>query len=371
MNQKGGVSFRGTPFFYTFTPLNEISSTFLDNMRAIQITAPKEIKIVKVETPYPGPSEVLVKIKYVGFCGSDLSSFLGKNPMVKYPVIPGHEVAGRIQKVGGSVPDSIVTGQDVTVIPYTSCGECASCRRGRSNACQFNQTLGVQRNGAMSEYLVVPWTKILSAKGLSMKELAVIEPLTVGFHAVSRGRVEKTDLVAVLGCGIIGIGAILGAKQRGSRVIAIDVDDSKLEMAKKLGADFAVNSLTENLNSKLEELTDGQGPDVIIEAAGQTATYLAAINNVAFTGRVVCIGYAKDEIAFATKLFVQKEIDILGSRNADNHDFEDVIKLLSSGSINIEDLLSEITVPEKAMKAVKNWASKPGSVFKILVDFDR
>ena len=132
-------------------------------MRSIQITRPGEINIKEISIPDIGKEDVLIEIKFVGFCGSDLSSYLGRNPMVKYPVIPGHEVAGTIAKKGHSVPDYLSIGQAVTVIPYTSCGNCPSCRRGRPNACQFNQTLGVQRNGAMSKYIAIPWQKVLAA----------------------------------------------------------------------------------------------------------------------------------------------------------------------------------------------------------------
>ncbi len=338
-------------------------------MKSIQISKPGEMIITGSAIPTPSEGEVLIKIKYVGFCGSDLSSYLGRNPMVNYPVIPGHEVAGTIEKTGSDIPKDLTIGQQVTVVPYTSCGSCPACRRGRNNACQFNQTLGVQRNGAMSEYICVPWQKVLTAEGLSMKELALTEPLTVGFHAASRGRVTKHDTVAVLGCGMIGLGAIISAVETGVRVIAIDVDDSKLDLAKKLGAAATINSRTQNLEEKVSELTDNDGPDVIIEAAGQASTYLAAIGLLAFTGRVVCIGYAKDDIAFATKLFVQKEMDIMGSRNATSEDFNNVISYLSKGKLPVDDLVSMVVNPENAHGAMKQWMADSGKIFKILVDF--
>jgi len=154
------------------------------------------------------------------------------------------------------------------------------------------------------------------------------------------------------------------------KVKEVDVDESKLKLAEKLGAVFTVNSLKENLPIKLKEFTNDEGPDVIIEAAGQTSTYLAAIESVAFTGRVACIGYAKEDVAFATKLFVQKEIDIIGSRNADSEDFKEVIDYLSRGKLPVEELLSMIIKPEASFDAMKTWAANPGTVFKILVDFE-
>ena len=205
-------------------------------MKAIQITAPSEMKVVDIEKPVLEPGGVLVKIKYVGLCGSDLNTFLGRNPMVKLPVIPGHEVGAVIEAVGKDVPDSLKPGMSVTVNPYTNCGKCASCRNGRVNACEHNETLGVQRNGAMCEYIALPWSKIIPAHRIPPRDCALIEPMSVGFHAVSRAQVTDIDIVMVIGCGMIGMGAIVRSALRGATVIAVDLDDEKLELAKRIGA---------------------------------------------------------------------------------------------------------------------------------------
>lgn len=338
-------------------------------MKAIQITAPSEMKVVDIEKPVVKSGEVLVKIKYVGFCGSDLNTFLGRNPMVKLPVIPGHEVGAVIEETGENVPDSLKPGMNVTINPYTNCGKCASCRNGRVNACEHNETLGVQRNGAMCEYLVLPWNKIIPANNISPRDCALIEPMSVGFHAVSRAQVSDIDIVMVIGCGMIGIGAIVRASLRGSTVIAIDLDDEKLELAKRVGAHFTINSMTENVHQRLMEITEGYGPDVVIEAVGSPSTYIMAVNEVSFTGRVVCIGYAKAEVSFQTKYFVQKELDIRGSRNALPADFRAVIRYMEQGTCPKDELISKVTTPESALQTMQEWAAAPGKVFRILVEF--
>ena len=172
-------------------------------MKAIQISAERQMAVVNIEKPQLMPDEVLLELKYVGFCGSDLSTYLGKNPMVKMPVIPGHEVGATIVEVGENVPEGLKPGMTVTVNPYTNCGKCASCRNNRVNACQHNETLGVQRNGAMREYISLPWEKIIPAGLLDTRTCALIEPMSVGFHAVSRAQVTDIDVVMVIGCGII------------------------------------------------------------------------------------------------------------------------------------------------------------------------
>lgn len=338
-------------------------------MKAFYITEPGKTEIRDIPAPEPANNEVLLKVKIVGFCGSDLNTFRGKNPLVSLPRIPGHEVSAEIVSKGKDVPALYKTGMNVTVSPYTSCGNCASCRHGRPNACRFNQTMGIQRDGALTEYINVPWEKLYYSEKLSLKELAIVEPLTVGFHAAARGEVKKDDTVAVLGCGAIGLGAIAGSAWKGAKVIAVDIDDSKLDTAKQAGASATINSSTENLHEALTEISSG-GPDVIIEAIGLPATFKAAVDEVSFSGRIVYIGYAKEPVAYETKLFIQKELDIRGSRNALG-DFTEVMSMLESGSFPVKSMISDITDLKSAEKVLKNWDKDPASVCKILVQLDR
>lgn len=337
-------------------------------MKAVKITAEREMAVVDVEMKKPQPNEVLLRLEYVGFCGSDLSTYLGKNPMVKMPVIPGHEVGAVVVEVGEDVPEGLRPGMVVTVNPYTNCGKCASCRNGRVNACRYNETLGVQRDGAMREYIALPWEKIIPAGLLDTRTCALIEPMSVGFHAVSRAQVTDIDVVLVIGCGMVGMGAVVRAAQRGATVVAADIDDQKLALAKRMGASYTVNTLTENVHERLTEITMGFGPDVVIEAVGSTVTYQMAVDEVAFTGRVICIGYAKTEVSFQTKFFVQKELDIRGSRNAQPSDFRAVIHYLERGTCPVDELISRVVKPEEAPDAMSAWAEAPGKVFRILVD---
>ncbi|WP_036876946.1 zinc-binding alcohol dehydrogenase family protein [Xylanibacter oryzae] len=338
-------------------------------MKAVQIVNPHEMRVVDIDKPVLGVGEVMVKIEYVGFCGSDLNTFLGRNPMVNLPIIPGHEVGAVIEKIGEGVPEGFTKGMNVTLNPYTNCGKCASCRNGRVNACEHNETLGVQRNGVMCQYAVLPWQKIIPAEGISSRTCALIEPMSVGFHAVSRAQVIDNEFVMVVGCGMVGLGAVIRASQRGASVIAVDIDDEKLALAKRIGAAYTVNSMTENVHERIQQITSGFGVDVVIEAVGSPATYVMAVEEVSFTGRVTYIGYSKTEVSFQTKLFVQKELDIRGSRNALPADFRAVIKYLKAGNCPVDELISNETGPDGAFDAMKEWASNPGKVFRILVKF--
>ena len=338
-------------------------------MKAIQISGERQMEIVNVPEQELKAGEVLLRLEYVGFCGSDLSTYLGKNPMVKMPVIPGHEVGAVIEKVGAEVPEGLKPGMVVTCNPYTNCGKCASCRNQRVNACQHNETLGVQRNGAMREYIALPWEKVIPAGLLSPRTCALIEPMSVGFHAVNRAQVTDIDVVVVIGCGMVGMGAIVRSALRGATVVAADIDDEKLALAKEMGASYTINTKTEDVHARLLEITSSFGPDVIIEAVGSTPTYQMAVNEVAFTGRVVCIGYAKTDVSFQTKFFVQKELDIRGSRNAQPQDFRAVIHYLERGTCPVDRLISAEVTPEEAPEAMRRWVENPGKVFRILVHF--
>jgi threonine dehydrogenase-like Zn-dependent dehydrogenase len=289
--------------------------------------------------------------------------------MVTYPRIPGHEIAATVEETCGQAAERVKVGDNVTLCPYTSCGKCPSCRRNRPNACRTNQTLGVQRDGALTEYITAPWRKLYASGKLALKELALVEPLTVGFHAADRGQATARDTVAVLGCGAIGLGAVAGAAFAGARVIAVDIDDAKLAIARAAGAAETVNSAKVALAEALADLTGGDGPDVVIEAIGLPATFQAAVEMVAFTGRVVYVGYAKAPVEYQTRLFVQKELDIRGSRNALD-DFPRVIQMLEAGKFPTDQVITRIAPLEQTAQALADWDANPPAVTKILIDLD-
>ena len=338
-------------------------------MKAFYITEPGSSELRDLPEPSPQPGEVLLKTKIIGLCGTDLSTFRGKNPLVAYPIIPGHEIAATVVAVGDGVPNELQPGLEVTAYPNTNCGRCASCLRGRTNACKFNETFGVQRDGAMKNFFTIPWQKVVRSAGLSLRELSVVEPLAVGFHAAARGRVEASDAVAVIGAGMVGLGAIASAAARGARAISIDLDERKLALARQAGAEHSIQSNAQDVHAELLRLTDGRGPDVVIEAVGIPDTYLLAVNEVAHTGRVVYIGWAKEPIRFDTKLFVHKELDILGSRNYLD-EFPGVISMLQQGRFPVEATISKTVPLSDAGEALAAWSRSPESITKILVEMD-
>jgi len=336
-------------------------------MKAVLLQGPGQATMADVAEPAAQhQDDILLNVRRIGLCGSDLNSYRGRNPLVTYPRIPGHEIAATVAELNPRYPEW-QPGMAVTISPYTNCGHCASCLRGRPNACEFNQTLGVQRDGALTERIAVPVGRLYRAD-LSLRELCLVEPLTVGFHAAARGRVAAEDNVAVFGCGGVGLGAVAGAAFRGATVIGVDVDEQKLETARGAGAAYTINSSSSDLHTQLSELTGGRGPDVIIEAIGLPQTFRAAVEEVAFTGRVVYIGYAKEHVAYETRLFVQKELDIRGSRNAQPEDFDSVIRMLEAKRFPVDQAITHTVSMEDVPEILAAWDREPACFGKIMID---
>ncbi len=336
-------------------------------MKSVVIDEPGKVRLNEIAEPRVKSDEVLLEIQYIGLCGSDLSTYRGLSPLVTFPKIPGHEISGVIVQKGANVPGTFNIADKVTVNPYTSCGACPACRSGRVNTCEFNETLGVQRDGALSQYLATPYNKILKSNTLTAQEFSLVEPLSVGYHAANRGQVKEIDTVLVIGCGMIGIGAIVASIKKGATVIAMDLEDKKLELVKSFGVKHTINANETGILKRLKEITNGEGVSVCIEAVGAESTYILAIDAVSFAGRVVYIGYAKKEIHFNTSLFVKKELTIYGSRNA-LFEFRPVIQMLEEKKMPFDKLISKIYPIDETPLALEQWNNNPGDFIKILIE---
>jgi len=336
-------------------------------MKKILISKPGEICITECEMPVPKDGEVLLKIKYCGICGSDVATYTGNQPFASYPRTPGHEFSAEIVKICGDAPH-LKEGMIVTANPYFNCGSCYPCTKGNINCCEDNQTMGVQREGSFAEYITMPIERVVDGRGLSAKLLAMIEPFSIGYHAINRAEIKKGDKVLVLGAGPIGIFAALSAKIKGAEVYVTDILDKRLEMAKMLGADGVINCKTEDLTKRVMELTDGNGMDVCVEAAGTPETFMMAIDEASFAGKMVLVGNTKRETTFNHSALVKKELNIYGSRNS-LHDFEPLVDIVLNNKVNIEPLITNIYDLENAAEAFDALKNNDGSMAKVLVKF--
>lgn len=337
-------------------------------VKALRIESENVTRFAEIDEAPLLAGQVRVRVRHVGLCGSDLNTFKGLNPLVQLPRIPGHEIGGEIMETGEGVSAAYVKGKRVIVLPYTNCGECSSCRKGRLNACRYNKTLGVQQNGGLADQIVLPAEKLILNETLAPRHLALVEPLSVGFHAVERGRVQAGDTVAVLGCGMIGMGVLIGALARGAKVIAIDPSAEKRELALQFGATHALPG-GEDVVAKVQELTNDDGVDVAFEAVGLPITFTQAVDLAGFAGRVVYVGYSKAPVTYQTQFFNLKELDIMGSRNATLTDFEAVIEHLEKLGADADKLISKIFPFDEAEAALPYWDGDR-NVLKIIIERD-
>lgn len=335
-------------------------------MKVVYIEKPGKIELVEKEKPIAKKGEALLKIKYCGICGADVATFTGNQPFTTYPRIPGHEFSAEIVEIEKN-DLGLKVGDIVTANPYFNCGSCYSCNRKIVNACTSNETMGVQRNGSFSEYITMPIERIYSGKGLSAKTLALIEPFSIGYHASKRGNIKSGHKVLVIGAGAIGIFAAISAKLKGATVYISDVFEKRLENALKFGIDGIIDVSRENLEEKVKEITNGNGFDICIEAVGQSSTFLDCINCAAFGADIILIGNGKKETTFNHSILLKKELNIYGSRNALKEDFLELIDLISSGKINVDEIVSDIFDKEDAIKAFDCLVHNDGSKFKVLV----
>lgn len=337
-------------------------------MKAVQITKPGEIKLIDEAMPKPGAGEALLQVLYCGICGADVASYTGNQPFTTYPRIPGHEFSARIVEIPQN-DRGLKAGDVVTCNPYFNCGKCYACKRGIVNACHDNQTMGVQRDGSFREYITMPVERIIDGKGLSAKELALIEPFSISCHALSRAEVKKGDNLLIMGAGPIGLFALMKAKAMGARVLIADMLPSRLALAAEYGADRTVNVREEELHAVCTEFTSENGFDVCVEACGAPETFLNCIDEAAHGANIILIGNGKRETTFVHSIILKKELNIFGSRNAFTKDFEELIDLVSAGKADVLKMISGIYEKENAAEAFEALAHNDGSLAKLLIKF--
>lgn len=335
-------------------------------MKAIEITAPGKIRIIEKAMPQPQDGEALLQVLFGGICGADVASYTGNQPFTTYPRIPGHELSARIV----SIPENdrgLKAGDVVTCNPYFNCGACYACRRGLVNACHDNQTMGVQRDGGFQEYITMPVERIIDGKGLSAKELALIEPFSISCHALSRAAVKAGDNLLIMGAGPIGLFALLRAKALGARVLIADMLESRLALAEDFGADETVNVKDRDLHAACAAFTGDCGFDVCVEACGAPETFLSCISEAAHGANVILIGNGKRETTFVHSVLLKKELNVFGSRNAFTRDFETLIDLVKAGKADVLKMVSGVYPMADAAAAFEALAHNDGSLCKLLI----
>lgn len=339
-------------------------------MRAIVLPKPWEAVTTERDIPVAGPGEALLKMVCGGICGSDLASYRGQSAYASYPRTIGHEFAAEVVEVGKN-EYGIQKGMLVTGNPYFNCGTCYSCRRGFVNCCVHNETMGVQREGAFSDYFTMPVERLYNGQGIPAEELALIEPFCISYHGVSRASIQPGERVLIFGAGAIGILAGVAAKNFGAKVYITDIAPEKVSKAvEQFGLDGGfVNDSAETLKKYVDKITAGDGFDVTIEAVGAPSTFLGAVSASASRGRMVVIGVAKKPAEFNFLEVQRKELNMYGSRAATADDFRATMKLVKDGFVDLRNLISRRYSANDAGIAFQDLDTHYGEIVKAIFQF--
>lgn len=337
-------------------------------MKAILLEKPLHFVPLELpEPPDPGPGEALVRVHRVGICGTDLSGYLGKMPFFQYPRIPGHELGLEVLEVGAGVTN-VGPGDRCAVEPYMNCGDCHACRKGASNCCANLKVIGVMIDGGLRERFVLRADKLHSSKSLTMDQLALVETLAIGCHAVNRGAPVAGENCLVIGAGPIGLATLQFVLLSGARSIVLDMNEQRLEFCKQvMGVDETV-LLSPNVESDLRRVTDGNLPDVVIDATGSNVSMSNAFGFVAPTGRLVYVGITTGEVAFKHPTFHRPEGTLLCSRNALPHDFTRIIRLIEEGAIDTRPWITHRTPIDGLIDAFASYTRPETGVIKAVVE---
>ncbi|MBL0730447.1 zinc-binding alcohol dehydrogenase family protein [Piscinibacter sp. HJYY11] len=305
-------------------------------MLTVICQTPRELRAEERPCPTPGPDEVLLRVKRVGVCGTDLHIFTGHQPYLAYPRVMGHELSGVVEWAPRA--SGLRAGDPVFVMPYLSCGRCIACRQGKTNCCVDIQVLGVHRDGAFTEYLCVPAGFVHKADGVSLDQAAMVEFLSIGAHAVRRGMVRAGQRVLVVGAGPIGMAAAIFSGQQGAAVTALDTRRDRLEFCERHLQVSATVQIGEDDEARLSALTDGEFFDVVFDATGNARAMERGFKFVAHGGSYVMVSVVRDAITFSDPEFHKRETTLLGSRNATMEDFETVLSAMRAGRVPTDAL---------------------------------
>ncbi|HZG85950.1 zinc-binding alcohol dehydrogenase family protein [Paenibacillus sp.] len=336
-------------------------------MKAISCLEPGRLAMIDAPEPAASEDDVVVDVKRIGICGTDLHAYRGNQPFFAYPRILGHELSGIVRSAGARV-EGLRPGDQVAVMPYLHCGECIACRRGKTNCCTRMQVLGVHVDGGMRERIAVSASHLIRTNGLTLDQSAVLEPLGIGAHAVRRSGLQAGDTVLVVGAGPIGLGVMAMAKRRGAAVIAMDINEERLSFCRSWArADACVNALREPEQALLE-LTNGEMPTVVFDATGSARSMEGAFRYPAHGGTLVFVGLVKSSIAFDDPEFHKRELTLMGSRNATKEDFDAVTEAIAAGDIDVSSFITHRASFDDMIPQFETWLKPESKTIKAMVE---
>jgi 2-desacetyl-2-hydroxyethyl bacteriochlorophyllide A dehydrogenase len=333
-------------------------------MKSVCLKKPGEISLVDIPVPTRGKGQILVKVRSAGICGSDIGAYKGVNPLVTYPRIIGHEIAGEVLEVPEDETD-LMPGDRVVLEPYVYCGTCYPCSIGHTNCCENLTVRGVHIDGGMAEYVTHPRHLVHKAPSIIPWELLPLaEPLVISMHAVTQPKTLAGEHVAITGAGQIGLLAAQYALTLGAIPIVIDPVEERLTLTRRVGVVHTVNPVTCDSVAAVKEITRGRMAEVVIEASGDARAIRNSLDYVAYAGRVVLVGWPKNEIPLPTALITKKELSVFGSRNSVGM-FPESLRLISEGKVDVSVLLTRTVSMEEAPATVVDIAEHPDRYLKV------
>ncbi|BAM03791.1 zinc-binding alcohol dehydrogenase family protein [Phycisphaera mikurensis] len=330
-------------------------------MLTVSLAEPGRFEALEAPDPAPGPGEALVRVHRLGVCGTDLHAFTGRQPFFSYPRILGHELGVEVVEAGEGV--DLPTGCRCCVAPVMACGRCIACRRGRTNACENIAVLGVHADGGMRERFVVPAANLHPSASLSFDQLALIETLTIGCHAVDRGGVEAGETALVVGAGPIGLTAIQFLLARGADVIVMDLSDERLAFCRDvLGVARTLNPAGRDAAAALREINGGDLPTALFDATGHAGSMAAGFELVAHGGRIVFIGFFRGDLTFDDTNFHKRELTLFASRNSTPEAFRRTIAMVEAGEIDTAPWITHRLPLSGVVDRFGGLAKQPGLI---------
>jgi 2-desacetyl-2-hydroxyethyl bacteriochlorophyllide A dehydrogenase len=337
-------------------------------MQILTCETPGSLKYSEANKPELIQGKSLLKIQYIGICGTDYHAFEGTQPYFTYPRILGHEISARVEETGEE--SGLEIGELVTISPYYYCGNCIACRMRKTNCCAEMKVCGVHIDGAMQEYFLVPNSAIIKGNGLSAEELVLVEPLAIGAHGISRAGITQGEFVLVMGAGPIGLGTINFALIAGATVIVLDVNAQRLEFCvQKLGVQFTINALQEDVLARLKEITGGDMPTVVIDCTGNLKAINKGVEYMAHGARFVLIGLQKDDLTISHPEFHKREGTLMSSRNAVLEDFEFVIDCIKKGLVKPGDFITHRIRFRDIKDEFESLVKPENKVIKAIIEF--
>ncbi|OCX50287.1 alcohol dehydrogenase [Mucilaginibacter sp. PPCGB 2223] len=335
-------------------------------MKTLVCTTPGSFEYQQGIKPVLTPGHAIIKINRIGICGTDLHAFEGTQPFFSYPRILGHELGGEL--IDFDDAPGFTKGEAVTFIPYFNCGVCIACRSGKPNCCSNIKVFGVHIDGGMAEYVSVPSYSLIHGEGLSTDELALVEPLAIGAHGVRRADVQPGEFVLVVGAGPIGLGIMEFARIAGAQVIAMDINENRLDFCKnKLKVHHTINPLSQDVDEELKRITNNDYPTVVIDATGNLKAITNAFQYMAHGARYVLVGLQKGEISFSHPEFHKREATLMSSRNATRADFEHVIASMKKGLVDPTNYITHRVDFDQVKDDFANWLDPVNGVIKAMV----